>query len=227
MSIHRIDGRITGYAIAQPGIKAVVADTPPPDPRTHLNETLARPTALCGKTYKMRVPTSEHAYYVTINDIVMDAGTPFEVRRPFEMFVNSKNIEQFSWVVALTRVVSSVFRKGGDVTFLVDELRAVFDPTGGYFKPGHGFVPSAVAEIGMILGDHLTELGLIAVPAAAGTPSGSTVASVSHTSGAAKDSAGDAVFPASARWCSRCNNRSLVTLDGCATCLSCGHSKCG
>jgi hypothetical protein len=96
-----------------------------------MHERLERPEVLIGSTYKIKTPISDHAMYVTINDIVLNEGTEYEQRRPFEVFINSKNLDHFQWIVALTRIISAVFRKGGDVTFLVDELKAVFDPRGG------------------------------------------------------------------------------------------------
>ena len=96
-----------------------------------MTEEVQRPEMLVGSTYKIKTPVSDHAMYVTINDIVLNEGTPYEQRRPFEVFINSKNLDHFQWIVALTRIISAVFRKGGDVTFLVDELKAVFDPRGG------------------------------------------------------------------------------------------------
>jgi len=101
-----------------------------------MHERLERPEVLIGSTYKIKTPISDHAMYVTINDIVLNEGTEYEQRRPFEVFINSKNLDHFQWIVALTRIISAVFRKGGDVTFLVDELKAVFDPRGGYWQPG-------------------------------------------------------------------------------------------
>jgi hypothetical protein len=139
----------------------------PPAPETHevkviqMHEKLERPEVLIGATYKIKSPLFEHALYVTINDIVLNAGTEFEMRRPFEIFINSKNMDHFQWIVALTRIMSAVFRKGGDVTFLVEELRAVFDPRGGYFRAGGVYMPSIVAELGNIIEQHLTMIGLI------------------------------------------------------------------
>ena len=126
-----------------------------------MHEKVERPEMLLGSTYKIKTPLSEHALYVTINDIVLNPGTPHELRRPFELFINSKNMDHFQWIVALTRIVSAVFRKGGDVTFLVEELRSVFDPKGGYFKKGGRFMPSLVAEIGDVLESHLRLIGLL------------------------------------------------------------------
>ena len=101
-----------------------------------MTEELQRPEMLIGSTYKIKTPVSDHAMYVTINDIVLNEGTEHEQRRPFEVFINSKNLDHYQWIVALTRIISAVFRKGGDVTFLVEELKAVFDPRGGYWQPG-------------------------------------------------------------------------------------------
>ena len=122
------------------------------------------PEELHGATYKIKTPMSDHALYITINDIVLNVGTDHAQRRPFEIFINSKNMDHFQWVVALTRVISAVFRKGGDCTFLVEELKAVFDPQGGYFKRGGKFSPSLVAEIGEAIEDHLMKIGMLESP---------------------------------------------------------------
>ena len=129
-----------------------------------MHEKLERPEVLIGSTYKIKTPVSDHAMYVTINDIVLNEGTPHEQRRPFEVFINSKNLDHFQWIVALTRVISAVFRKGGDTTFLVDELKAVFDPRGGYWQPGGKFMPSTIAELGYVIERHLQSIGLLKKP---------------------------------------------------------------
>src|SRR3569832_67633 len=113
-----------------------------------MHEEIKRPDVLIGSTYKIKTPVSDHAMYVTINDIVLNEDTEYEQRRPFEIFINSKNLDHFQWIVALTRIISAVFRKGGDTTFLDEELQAVFDPRGGYIKQGGKYMPSLVAEIG-------------------------------------------------------------------------------
>jgi hypothetical protein len=117
---------------------------------------LQRPDMLDGSTYKIKTPLSDHALYVTINDIIIS-----DQRRPFEIFINSKNMENFAWVVALTRVLSAVLRQGGEVTFLVDELKSIFDGQGGYFKKGGKRMPSVVAEIGECLEQHMIKIGMI------------------------------------------------------------------
>ena len=152
-------------------LELVNADTPQnsasiPEPTPTLeevHENMPRPEHLLGATYKIKPPMSDHALYITINDILLNEGTEHEQRHPYEVFINSKNMDHFQWVVALTRVISAVFRKGGDVTFLVDELKAVFDPKGGYFKKG-GFMPSLVAEIGFAIESHLQTIGLLDKP---------------------------------------------------------------
>lgn len=178
MSI-RIDKKITGYSVADQAGVAGQADAkrPATDARQgepaadaasaeviHMHEKVERPETLIGATYKIKSPLFEHALYVTVNDIVLNAGTPHELRRPFEIFINSKNMEHFQWIVALTRIMSAVFRKGGDVTFLVEELKAVFDPRGGYFKAGGVYMPSIVAELGAVIEQHMKMIGLIRDP---------------------------------------------------------------
>ena len=151
----KIDKKIVGYSV-------VNRDAAPITPAADVvHEKLARPECLAGRSYKVKTPMSDHALYITINDVVLNHGTPDEVVRPFEMFVNCKDMAHFQWIVALTRIISAVFRKGGEVAFLVDELRSVFDPKGGYFKKGGKFMPSLVAEIGDVLEQHLAGLGMI------------------------------------------------------------------
>ncbi|HEX5960877.1 MAG TPA: NrdJb [Rhodanobacteraceae bacterium] len=164
----RINKKIKGYQVVNQDAPAPVqaaAPAPASEPVAaeiiQMHEKLERPEILIGATYKIRSPLIEHAMYVTINDIVLNEKTEFEMRRPFEIFINSKNMDNFQWIVALTRIMSAVFRKGGDVTFLVEELKAVFDPRGGYFKAGGVYMPSIVAELGNIIETHLTMIGLL------------------------------------------------------------------
>ena len=120
----------------------------PQDDVVHMHETVLRPERLMGTTYKLKTPehVSEHSLFITINDIILNQGTDHESRQPYEIFINSKSMDHFQWVVALTRVISAVFRKGGDVAFLTEELKAVFDPRGGYWQPGGKFMSSIVAD---------------------------------------------------------------------------------
>ncbi|SCZ52297.1 TSCPD domain-containing protein [Thiohalomonas denitrificans] len=195
----------------------------------HLTEELERPEMLLGSTYKVKTPLSEHALYVTINDIILNAGTDHELRRPFEVFINSKNMDHFQWIVALTRIISAVFRKGGDVTFLVEELRSVFDPKGGYFKKGGKYMPSLVAEIGDAIECHMRMIGLIKDEGLDEHQKALIAAKRKEYEGAvnnaeAKDP-GD--FPDGAQLCGKCQTKAMIQMDGCLTCLNCGDSKCG
>lgn len=220
MSMKKIDKKITGYRIK-------TEETPAAnDAIEQMHEKLERPGMLVGATYKIKTPLSDHALYITINDIVLNPDTEHEIRRPFEIFINSKNLEHFQWVVALTRVISAVFRKGGDVTFLVEELKAVFDPQGGYFKSGGRFMPSLVAEIGDAIEEHMKSIGLIQPQ-----PLSETQVQVlsekrreyenKHNLEHDADS-----YPVTATLCLKCHTKAVIFLDGCKTCLSCGDSKC-
>lgn len=183
---------------------------------------VARPETLQGKTYKIKTPVLDYSLYVTINDLVSNEGTEFETRRPFEVFVNSKNMDNFQWIVALTRVMSAVFHKGGDIDFLADELKVVFDPRGGYFRPGGVYMPSVVAEIGCILERHLS-----AIKATKDSINSKARVEVEDTLHLETPTASDGTFPPNAVLCTKCNHVSLVVLDNCQTCLNCGFSKCG
>ena len=210
----------------------------PADLATQMNEHIARGDVLQGRTYKIsKSPASEHALYVTMNDIVLDPGTAHERRMPFEIFINSKNMDQFQWVVAMTRIISAVFRKGGDVAFLVEEMKSVFDPHGGYFRPGGRFVPSLVAEIGHIIEMHLQNIGLMEAPeldeaqkaliAEKRAKLGMAAQPGAPTTAAPGIEANESQFPPNATLCTKCHQKSTVIMDGCATCLNCGASKCG
>ncbi len=194
-----------------------------------MHEKLERPEMLLGSTYKVKTPISDHAMYVTINDIVLNPDTEFEIRRPFEIFINSKNLDHYQWIVALTRIMSAVFRKGGDVTFLVDELKAVFDPRGGYWQPGGTFMPSIIAELGHIVEKHLRYIGML--PKQGLDEQQQKLVDQKRREFLAQNRQQDAfsttTYPAGAQLCVKCNTRATVMMDGCMTCLNCGESKCG
>ena len=194
-----------------------------------LHEKLQRPEMLIGSTYKVKTPLSEHALYVTINDIILNAGTENELRRPFEIFINSKNMDHFQWIVALTRIISAVFRKGGDVTFLVEELRSVFDPRGGYFKKGGKYMPSLVAEIGDAIECHMRMIGLLKDDGLDEHQKKLVSEKRAQYESAinTKDTADAGDFPDGAQLCSKCQTKAAIVMDGCLTCLNCGDSKCG
>jgi hypothetical protein len=194
-----------------------------------MHEKLERPEVLIGSTYKIKTPVSDHAIYVTINDIILNEDTEHEQRRPFEVFINSKNLDHYQWIVALTRIISAVFRKGGDVTFLVDELKAVFDPRGGYWQPGGKFMPSIIAELGYVIEKHLQTIGLIAIPEM--DPDRVKMVAEKRQEYEARNKQQDAFsrghYPEGAQLCSKCSTAAVIMMDGCMTCLSCGDSKCG
>jgi len=200
-----------------------------------MHEKVARPDILMGSTYKISPPVSEHAFYITINDMLLNPGTLYEKRRPFEIFINSKNMDHYQWIAGLTLIVSAVFRKGGDVTFLVDELKSVFDPKGGYFKRGGKFMPSLVAEIGETIEAHLKIIGMIAntdldqhqqalVDQKRKEFEEKQVAFITNE---IKDKESYNVSPEGAILCVKCNIKASILMDGCMTCLNCGDSKCG
>jgi ribonucleoside-diphosphate reductase alpha chain len=173
----------------------------------YMSEPLDRPNELEGNTYKVKWPDSEHALYITINDIVLNGR-----RRPFEVFINSKNMEHFAWTVALTRMISAVFRRGGDVSFVVEELKAVFDPRGGAWMQGK-YIPSILAAIGGVIEQHMISIGFIEA----------------EGMGLKSDPKRDVVGLENGRGaaCSSCGQYDLRMVEGCMTCGSCGYSKCG
>ncbi len=195
-----------------------------------MHESVQRPDMLVGSTYKVKTPVTEHAMYITVNDIILNEGTEHEQRRPFEVFINSKNMDNFQWVVALTRLISAVFRKGGDTTFMVEELKAVFDPKGGYFKPGGVFMPSIVAEIGHCIERHMQMIGMIQSDTLDDHQKeflAKKRAEIEAAQGASSSEETGEAFPENASVCAKCSTKAVVLMDGCMTCLNCGDSKCG
>lgn len=228
MTTIKIDNKIVGYSVNKAEVDADPAN-PPAAEIIQMHEALKRPDKLIGSTYKLKTPehVSDHALYITINDIVLNEGTNHEIRRPFEVFINSKNMDHFQWIVALTRIMSAVFRKGGDVTFLVEELRSVFDPRGGYWNKGK-LMPSLVAEIGDVIEEHLIGIGMLRGP----EPDVATEEYIELKKEEylkANDTTVDETtgFPANATMCSKCSVQATILMDGCSTCLNCGESKCG
>src|ERR1700739_1998811 len=192
-----------------------------------MHEKLERPEMLIGQTYKIKTPISDHAMYVTINDILLNEGTEYEQRRPFEIFINSKNLDHYQWIVALTRIISAVFRKGGDVTFLVDELKAVFAPRGGHWQPGGKCMPSIIAELGHVIEKHLQAIGLMRKPEL--DVHQRKLVDEKRAEYEARARQADAFakphFPEGAQLCGRGSTAAGGMMDGSMSCPQCGASK--
>ncbi|MBV8392385.1 MAG: ribonucleoside-diphosphate reductase, adenosylcobalamin-dependent, partial [Alphaproteobacteria bacterium] len=220
---------VTGAVLeARPSEVSTVAQPVPalvPAPRgggvVYIAQPLDRPDELPGRTYKIKWPGSDHAIYITINDVVQDGR-----RRPFEIFINSKNMEHYAWTVALTRMISAVFRRGGDVSFVVEELKAVFDPRGGQWMDGH-YVPSLLAAIGGVIERHLVEIGFL-TPADQSRPvelADQRMRTAGVPPGARR---GPSIEGLSAgTQCPNCGAAALTHQEGCVVCLNCGYSRCG
>ena len=162
--------------------------------------TSERPIELKGTTYKIKTPLSENAIYVTINDILEK-----DKYRPYELFINTKNLQHLSWIVAMTRLISAVFRHQSNSSFLVEELKSIYDPNGGYFKNG-SYVPSLAADIGIVIEEHLKRLGMI------------------------KDKKKNIIVENSIEQkmtiCPKCGEKALINQENCKICTSCDYDKC-
>jgi len=230
----KITSKIVDYAVVKPDEPAKLAEVAAPaEQLEEMHEKLKRPEFLEGSTYKIKTPTSEHAIYVTINDVILNHGSDHEIRRPFEIFINSKNMEHYQWISALTLIISAVFRKGGDCTFLVEELRSVFDPKGGYMKRGGRWMPSLVAEIGDVLEQHLIRIGMMTNEMDEHQRAYLEQKRAEFVSlkpqGQVDSDCDDSTetYPPGAQMCGKCHTQAAVQMDGCMTCLNCGESKCG
>lgn len=208
----KIDKKIVGYSVVS---KDRLDNS---EIKSRPEELKTRGDVLTGKTYRIKTPLSDHAFYITINDIILNEGEPNEKRRPFEIFINSKCMENFQWITAQTRMMSAVFRREEDCRFVIDELRSIFDPKGGYFKKGGKYVPSVVSEIGDVIEKHMIDLGLIEVDRSLADAAKNMITEKMKDSPKDKGGIGDV--------CSKCGESSLIKMDGCMTCTSCGDSKC-
>ena len=199
--MNKIDQKIVGYKVLTDNdqVQHVIQE---------MHEGVERPDTLSGTTYKIKPQNLDHAVYITINDMVLNNEA-----HPFEIFINSKNMESFQWVLAITRLISAIWRKGGNTAFLIDELKAVCDPNGGYWSKINGkgvFMKSVVSEIGFVIEKHLNRQTEIVIA------DNSNAEDVQWV-----------VFPEHATLCPKCSIKAVVSADGCATCLNCGDSKCG
>jgi hypothetical protein len=226
MSI-KIEKKIVSYSVVDKTDEQKDEKKEIPAEVVQIGEPLARPDKITGSTYKVKTPVTEHALYITINDVIMNEGTDQEHRRPFEIFVNSKNMEHFQWIVGLTRVMSAVFRKGGDLTFLIEELESVFDPNGGYYKKGGKYVPSLVAELGQVLEEHLKNIGMLKATEPEEHQQQLINDKKAEYLKKNPDKLDDSGFPKDAQLCNKCQTKAAIMMDGCLTCLNCGESKCG
>jgi ribonucleoside-diphosphate reductase alpha chain len=221
-----LDAEAAARALEDEGQEVLPLGTPPArhtDPFeaggvVYMTQPLDRPGELKGKTYKLRWPESDHAIYITVNDVIQDGR-----ERPFEIFINSKNVDHFAWTVGLTRMISAVFRRGGDVSFVVEELKAVFDPRGGQWMDGR-YVPSLLAAIGNVIEHHLVDIGFMPgrEDIAAKAREIAQQKAVAAGGGSGATGAGPALGQ-----CPKCGEAGMIRQEGCDLCLSCGHSKCG
>jgi ribonucleoside-diphosphate reductase alpha chain len=204
---------------------AALRDEGRDDGVVYIAQPLDRPEDLPGKTYKIKWPGSDHAIYITINDVMQDNR-----RRPFEIFINSKNMEHYAWTVALTRMISAVFRRGGDVSFVVEELKAVFDPRGGQWMEGR-YVPSLLAAIGGVIEKHLIEIGFLSATdaprLAEAVEQRLKLAAGSGEAAAREVGEGAGATTARMGQCPNCGAAALTHQEGCDICLNCGYSRCG
>jgi ribonucleoside-diphosphate reductase alpha chain len=204
---------------APPAASAQPADVYEAGGVVYMTQPLSRPEALPGQTYKVHWPDSEHALYITLNDIIQDGR-----RRPFEIFINSKNMEHYAWTVALTRMISAVFRRGGDVSFVVEEMKAVFDPRGGAWMDGK-YVPSLLAAIGDVIERHMVEIGFL--PLRHAHRAHAVEARVVNLGTERKPGTPLGIAAPGLRQCPKCGEAALIRLEGCDQCTSCDYSKCG
>lgn len=214
----KIDQKITGYSVVSAEDKAKAAAAPAPTPaeveKVYLEaKPYERPLQVTGTTYKIKPPTASHALYITINNIVTAEGK----LRPIEIFINTKHVEHFQWVAALTRVISALLRKPGPYLFVIEELMQVFDPQGGYWLPGGKMMPSVVAEIGSVFKQHCETIGAVDAPAL--SEAQKALISEKKAVAEAKGIKG--------KLCGKCGEHTVVLIDNCMTCLSCSDSKCG
>lgn len=215
-NVTEISQKIVGFRVEE----AKIAERKEPQVQLQsVSETMRIPDELPATRYKLRTPLSEAALYVNISDIILNEGTPFERRQPIEVFINSRDTKAYQYVTAMTRLISAILRKGGDVTFIVEELKSIHDPNGGYMGRGGIWVPSLVAEIGAIIEKHMVKLGLINKELAP--------EQITYIENKKAEMVEMGINPDEGERCPNCSAMTYVRMEGCYTCTSCGHSRCG
>jgi ribonucleoside-diphosphate reductase alpha chain len=116
-------------------------------------------------------------------------------------------------------MISAVFRRGGDVSFVVEEMKAVFDPRGGAWMDGR-YVPSLLAAIGDVIERHMIEIGFL--PAKHGSAQAARAAQVVNLTPPSGRPAAPRL-----RQCPKCGEAALIRSENCDQCTSCDYSKCG
>lgn len=223
MTTHKIDSKITAFRVvtpeeSKPANHAIIQPVP---------TVKKRPQVLNGSTYKISSPLADQSLYVTINDIEVETATGTS-RQPFEIFINSKDMGSFQWITALTRMISANFRKGGDVTFIIEELESIIDPaSGGYIARGGLHIGSLVAEIGGVIRTHFETIGLIKTKELDQDEVQYLQEKKESYLAKTEDRVDNNGFPDSAVVCPSCRHKSMISMDNCMTCLNCGNSKCG
>lgn len=215
--VTRLDSKIKTASVVVPN--KVAAPEAESNVVQMMHEAYERPEQLQGATIKIKNGLTEHAMYLTVNHIVLNKGTKHEVIRPFEVFLNTKDAESHAYITTITRLLSAVWRKGGDFTFVIEELKSIRDVRGGCFLPGGAFINSLMHHVGLVLEEHLYEIGALKRSTLAEEVRQMVEQKTeeAHASGAF----------ANAKECPKCQAMKYVVLDGCATCLECGYSKCG
>lgn len=226
MTATKIDQKITGFTVKKPETTpATLSGTAHAPAEEQVSEKMQRPECLAGNTYKV-VPPEDKALYVTINHYTMNEGQPNERNVPFEIFIEGGSVAHRQWVSLSTRLITSIWRKGGNCDFIVEDMKETFDPKGGYFIPGGGgrFANSIVAHIGFVIEKHLQKIGN---GKKAGMSSEQMAIMKAHVANKAPQESAEGVsYPANATVCASCSTKAVILLDGCKTCLNCGASKC-
>lgn len=225
-----VEKKIVSFAIKKEGEDQPTPKEPEGVQPVEMSEAIDRPEVLPGSTYKIKPPVSDHAMYITINNVVLNKGTEHETVKPYEIFINSRDVQHLQWVSGLTLILSAIFRKGGDIAFLAQELRSVYDPNGGYFKKGGVYMNSIVAEIGHVIERHFKAIGLIQEEQMSEETKAMLAEKRAQAEGVekeAEEAQDDGGYPPNATVCPKCHTKAVIVMDGCATCLSCGDSKCG
>lgn len=201
------------------GAKVVPASVSSESNVVHMHELIERQEVMAGATIKIKNPAMDHSLYVTINHIVLNPGTKNETIRPFEIFFSTKDASSQQWMLALSLLISAIFRKGGDFAFIIEEMKGIHDPKGGSFLGGGVFVPSVLAHIALKLEEYFYSIGAM--------KKAELSSEVSQLIESKREQAAKIGALANAQQCPKCNNMSMIVMDGCQTCLDCGNSKCG
>jgi len=213
VSVTNLSGETVTLNLNQYGEAVVTEET--------FDNVRPRPDIVPGNTHKVKWPTTGDNIYITVTNVDGE---------PLELFIKHQDSSIGEWTDALSRMVTGVMRRGGDLRFIVDQLSKVGSTSGGAFVDGV-YRPSVVAAIAGVVEKEFKSLGVY--ERAIGMPIGNNKNDEAEPTAEAlqaKDATerkDEHVSVANGAPCPNCKQPFLRRESGCDSCALCGYLRCG